>query len=391
MKKFIKLMMIFILIAIYQPIKAQWTTLNSGTSQQLNSLFFLNADTGYVCGNTVILKTIDGENWTPTFNDSSMHIKSIQFPSNKIGYAISSYGKILKTINGGDSWEILPFDTIGTYSSVLFTSVDTGFMIGSFGMLLKTTNGAETWTAKNLHWHADLNSINFINHDTGYIVGGHKKVFITYNAGNDWETYSVNDYGWMMDVEFTTKEIGFIGKEGMLLKSNNGGKNWTKKIDCQSCSFRDIDFPNPNIGYITTGDSIYKSTDGGLSWNVQPGGFPNLILSIDFVNSELGYAVGVNGTILKTTTGGFLSTNEYEYDSKIDIFPSPVNDILTISNNSTLLHGYLTISNIKGVTVFESGFTEGINNYNISNLKSGIYIISLTSKSTKITRKIIKK
>ena len=45
---------------------AQWTQLNSGTTEWLQSVYFVNSDTGFALGNVgIILKTTDGgDSWT---------------------------------------------------------------------------------------------------------------------------------------------------------------------------------------------------------------------------------------------------------------------------------------------------------------------------------------
>jgi hypothetical protein len=56
-------------------------------------------------------------------------------------YPNSKAGIILKTIDGGATWEELPSGTTDILWSVYFPSADTGYAVGEKGTILKTTNG----------------------------------------------------------------------------------------------------------------------------------------------------------------------------------------------------------------------------------------------------------
>src|ERR1035438_9811671 len=93
----------FYILCLFLPATAfaQWTPLMSGTTNSLNSVYFINTNTGYVAGDS---------------------------------------GTILKTINGGISWSKLSSGTMKHLASVYFTSDNTGVVVGDSGTLLKTSD-----------------------------------------------------------------------------------------------------------------------------------------------------------------------------------------------------------------------------------------------------------
>jgi photosystem II stability/assembly factor-like uncharacterized protein len=117
-----------------------WSSLTSGTISTLNSIYFINSDTGFAVGNGILLKTFDGGlTWsseTYPFNLSSIH-----FPNANYGYVVGDGGKLLKTTDGGNTWNYMHSETTINLSGVFFTDSITGFIIGSAATLLKTTNG----------------------------------------------------------------------------------------------------------------------------------------------------------------------------------------------------------------------------------------------------------
>ena len=97
----------------------------------------------------------------------------------------------------------------------------------------------------------------------------------------------------------------------------------------------DINFPCIDTGYLsTTSEStIYKSTDGGESWF--PIEFPSTstVNTLSFINADLGFAMGNNGIIFRTSSGGIVDI--YDKPVSIDlnnliVFPNPANNALKV-------------------------------------------------------------
>ena len=50
--------------------------------------------------------------------------------------------------------------------------------------------------------------------------------------------------------------------------------------------------------------TILRTTDGGSTWTAQDSGTTNRLLGVSFTDASTGTAVGSGGTILRTTDGG---------------------------------------------------------------------------------------
>src|ERR1041384_243569 len=75
-----------------------WYQLQSGTSSVLNSTYFVNALTGYMVGNNIAIKTVNGGyTWQSMPNLSGG--SSVYFVNSLTGYA--SNGSVFKTTDGG--------------------------------------------------------------------------------------------------------------------------------------------------------------------------------------------------------------------------------------------------------------------------------------------------
>jgi len=65
---------------------------------------------------------------------------SIWFTNSNTGYAVGNGGILLKTSDGGISWNELTSGTYNYLLSVRFTDDKTGYLVGGFGTILKITD-----------------------------------------------------------------------------------------------------------------------------------------------------------------------------------------------------------------------------------------------------------
>jgi photosystem II stability/assembly factor-like uncharacterized protein len=93
-----------------------------------------------------------------------------------------------------------------------------------------------------------------------------------------WQVVPVPTTENLRDIEFppNTTSVGYIGGEnGLLLKTTDGGQNWSEVnhigIDAPfGFHFSDLEFANDNVGYAALEGTIglYKTIDGGSTWTV---------------------------------------------------------------------------------------------------------------------------
>ena len=84
---------------------SQWVQLENFSDYDLLSVFFTDANTGYVVGdNGTIAKTSDGGmNWDVQTVGGDFNVFSVHFPDNSTGYALGGGEIVLKTVDEGFS------------------------------------------------------------------------------------------------------------------------------------------------------------------------------------------------------------------------------------------------------------------------------------------------
>lgn len=153
----------------------------SDYADALVEVLFVNENVGFVAGNknsgAVILKTTDGgENWIPIYNNYNEgdYVWKMQIVNNNTSQIYCSIeseatngGQLLKTLDGGLSWETKPFPD-HYVQAVGFISPTSGWMGGHGTGFYETNDGGGTWT--NTGVGGSLNRIFFID-DTAYASG----------------------------------------------------------------------------------------------------------------------------------------------------------------------------------------------------------------------------
>lgn len=396
---------------------AQWELLTSGVTESLNSVYFVDPNTGYAVGNQgTILKTNDGGGtWYSQFSGTDQELIYVGSPEANTIFVLAVNGMILKTTNGGISWgEQLP-GTDFNLSSAFHKDEATIFAVGSHwdsDVILSSTNGG-SWNVQYsvlLEWSVVwLTSVYFSDANTGYVAGGKAHanqtagiLLKTTDGGLTWD-YLPGETTPLNSVYFTDNETGFIagghcnqvGCYSKIQKTTDGGTTWTDQaIPLNTEMLNSVSFPDTVTGY-AAGDNgtILKTTDEGATWNFQSSDATQNLNSIYFFDVNMGFIVGVNGTILKTTNGGGpLRVSENNKMNELSIFPNPAAENLAIElpESGSEVNGIVIIYSMAGQELIRQHFHDSKTEINVALLPKGIYLASLINKENSIYGKFVK-
>ena len=261
--------------------------------------------------NNTILK-ITGNETGPTISSRQFTNNDVFFIDKDTGWIVGNNGKFIYTINGGSKWEIEPLETSNNLNSVHFIDATNGWIVGDFGSIFHyyiAPSSLKTISKIEVNTIAHFNSIHFVDSSVGFIAG-QGIILKTTNGGINWSNItptSLTDN--VTSVYFPHVALGVaVTKEGKILRTTDGGNNWT--IDERSpYSFSDVTFSGANFGWIVSTDTsiqfnnkVLRTIDGGLTWEEKFA--PIELFSISFANSMIGYACGRFNTVFKTLNGG---------------------------------------------------------------------------------------
>jgi len=282
----------------------KWSLLQSGTTEDLQTIFFINPNTGW-CGGTsgAILQTTNGgATWIKQSTNTLKRINSIYFVNESTGWAVGESGLILKTTNGGTAWIDNSGLTQNSLYHIRFYNEISGYIVGAGGTIIKiNTSPADSLTAK-YYSSALLLSSYFINSSTGWVVGAGGTIIKTTDGGFSWfDSGTSGGWQWLQAVYFFNENSGLaVGGSGSIIKTANGGKNWSSVNSGTSEHLEDFSFISPLTGW-TVGDhgTVLKTTDAGGSWVSQSAPTSAWLNSVFFVDQNNGWCAGNNGVILK--------------------------------------------------------------------------------------------
>jgi photosystem II stability/assembly factor-like uncharacterized protein len=235
------------------------------------------------------------------------HLRSVFFlpGQNQPGWAVGNYGAILRTEDGGHSWQLQPSGTNEHLLSVTFATPQSGWVVGWSGTILHTENGGLSWRSQASGTNQHLLSVAFATRESGWAVGLNGTILHTEDAGRSWQLQTSGTKEFLISVTFTSPEsVWAVGWEGTILHSENGGKSWRTQDSGTRESLWSVTFATPESGWVVAlNGTVLRTEDGGRSW-AQISATRESLLSVSFVTPQLGWAVGDHGTILRTENAG---------------------------------------------------------------------------------------
>lgn len=316
-----------------------WQKINTGIADYFSGVTIVSRDVFFLynSGNTKLYKTADrGKTWT-TLNPGNS-INSMSFVNAQVGYLGSYSGKILKTTDGGNSWQTTSQVAYSPSSimAIQFISKDTGYAFRQWSDFLATYDGGVTWKVLSTSFGFTMNTINFVTPALGYMGGDDGVIYKTIDSGKTWASVtnlkSYGDGNEIYSMHFFSKDSGFaVGGKGRIQQTADGGVTW-KDYSPTYANFTAIHFPTNTTGYATTTNNVFKTNDGGNSW--QPLNSLNTGLSYAsysqfeqayFISADTGFVTSsYPAKVYRTNNGGAtfdtILPTQYSWDNITDIF-----------------------------------------------------------------------
>jgi len=336
-------------------LQAQWIIQSPGTTNGLHTLFFANANTGWVAGSasTIYRTTNGGTSWTNiSYPVYSVSMRGIYFLNNLTGWIagdnFNTISVLIKTTDGGNSWLSQNPGSFKKLKACYFVNSSSGWVVGSnasgIGNILYTTNGGTSWTEQWIGGGELKCTYGSISLGSFGIAGGRNIIATTSNAGLSWDTAVTNFNA--TGIHMTSQMNGFASdSSGKIMKTVNGGNNWTVSFAGGLGNLYSIFFADANTGWACgSAGKILRTSNGGSSWFMQNVPTAQDFYSIFFITPTIGYAAGSGSLVTKTLNGGEVPENTitiHRYNIYKPIGPSQfTND--TVNFNSYVPNGGYT-------------------------------------------------
>ncbi len=299
----------------------QYATVPVNTLNWLNAVHFLDFQTGFAVGdNSLILKSIDGgQTWQEVYQDPSgfgpplMDVFCLKDDAvficgdRGILWKINAQNDLMNQVDGVSN------DDLGrkVVQRIDFPDANHGYVIANGGQIIKTTDGGQTWQRLQFKDFETsfLYTIAFANSNKGWIAGNGGEIWTTENGATTWNQISTSFTSAHIPTVYfsqTNKELGWVGTvDGKIFRTKNGGRSWHKILEQSNVQINDIYFYDDSLGWaVGSNGFIVHTTNEGTQWFQQSSPVSTDLYAVHFFNRKIGWAVGDKGVILHTTDGG---------------------------------------------------------------------------------------
>lgn len=401
---------------------SQWVELNSGVSVKLNSLSSIKDLTTWACGNngTVIKSSNMGDTWSNgnqsgitsgiTLNHIYCINQNIVFSSGTDGSSAFLY----RTVNAGDSWEVMKQQPGGKLNALHFIDNNTGILIGDpvggRWSIWKTVNGGTNWDSTGCYLPQNGNEKGFANSlwasgNNIWFGTDNFRIYNTNNYASSWHVQPTgtekNSVSLWFDFDFN---IGLTGNVN-LLRTLNSGSTWNVESLPGSGNIVSVTgSAHSRFNWAIRADNkIYldphNSTTWELDYSAPNGNYTFITIERNGYFSGAVFALRDNGGISRTYFLALgintISSNVPERFKLDQNYPNPFNPVTKIrfaipeAGNVKLIVFDITGREIE--TLVDRKMIPGVfeADLNASKLNSGVYFYRLSTENFIETKKMI--
>jgi photosystem II stability/assembly factor-like uncharacterized protein len=188
-----------------------------------------------------------GEQWKASTSPFQDTLCGVFVASPRKAWIIGISGTILVSSDSCKSWTAQASHVTTPLRSITFTDTSHGYILGDGGVMLKTTNGGATWEQVTAPY-ARLNGIKFIDRDKGWVVGEGGTIFKTLNGGLDWQPQTSGVGATLTGIDFIDSSTGIVVGNGVVLTTRSGGEQTSvlnRKSGLPSTFKLEQNYPNP--------------------------------------------------------------------------------------------------------------------------------------------------
>ena len=388
---------------------------HSVAGQELRAAWIADSATIWAVGGTdsesAVVRSINGgTSWEAVVIGYELSLKSVTFSTAQAGWAVGGmYGNILHTVDGGGSWVQQYTDMIGLYDVTCLAGTGFAWATGSGsngGLVLTTNNGGAQWTPHSAETDGTPATITFIDSSRGWIAGrgwyDQTQVYGLILASNDggvtWQEQESNTHLPLHDILFLSLTHGWaVGDSGCILTTQDAGTTWTLVNQPTDHALRSIAIPESNHLW-AAGDHgvIVHSNDGGNTWTLQTSHTTADLNAVVFRGIDDGWAFGASGVILKYGGGTWTRPRpEIPADISLEAYPNPFNSATRLSYDVPVNgHVTLVVFDITGrlvETLEDRVMPAGkhIHVFDGTGRASGVYFVRLKAQGAAVTEKLL--
>lgn len=195
-------------------------------------------------------------------------LRSVEFIDTLTGILVGDVGTIIKTTDGGESWETFSIGQRLNLYCLCWLDLNNCWAAGDSGLILYSSDGGINWIVQSSELSICFNAISFSDSLHGSVVGNRGVIYYTQNGGNSWHKADSVIYNDLHGVCLSDSLHGWaVGNSGIILATISGGMFWTQQNSTVGHNLNEVEFFNNMVGWVVGyGGTLLKTTDGGVNW-----------------------------------------------------------------------------------------------------------------------------
>ncbi|RDC63934.1 WD40/YVTN/BNR-like repeat-containing protein [Adhaeribacter pallidiroseus] len=315
----------------------------------------------FSCNQQNVDPLVNNNNWQTVNINYQGTLTDIKFVSVDTGYTFGNDPNILlKTTDGGNSWEALPFPSSASDMFTSFYPITSKIILAGRYIPYRSMDGGRTWTKLSALDSTSIRQFEFTSATVGYACTGNG-VYKTTDTGNSWRLVKQKSLAYDA-IQFLDAQNGFISGGGLveynaskiiatygfLARTKDGGETWinldkgdwsTKTQNLKKIT--GMQFIDTNYGYLSTIENeLLRTTDGGSTWEIinNDKDFVDSYAIPLFINKDTGF-LRSGKTIFRTEDGGKTLKKDYynEQQDILKLYSTPDNKIFAVGRDGLLL------------------------------------------------------
>ena len=343
-----------------------------------------------------------GFSWDSLQTNTIENLNSVVATSELAFCVVGDNGTIMTSRNNIGKWTVSPSEVTNNLYSIARTG-NKLFTVGEDGILLTSDDNAASWSSRILT-NYDLFSIDFADENHGMAVGEMGTMLKTTNGGIDWTPMKFDTGDTLFGVKMYNKDIAIaVGKKSRVLYTSDGGDTW---VNCPQPVLQDLyaaTFISADSVLIAgSSETIIFSKDATKQWDVSTSqyGPTGNIWSLRYFGPK------DKQKLYMATEAGFFVLEDIETSIEEIISADPTANLNIVLNNSVLTVAYrraypgdrnllkMRVVDINGVVVFQKEskdfmFENILDNISLGNLSAGAYLVEYIERDVKSVKKFI--
>ena len=223
----------------------------------------------------ILTSTDKGSSWQQASVPTRAALTGVHFNDSDLGWVVGHDSVILRTADGGASWEIVNWapEEENPLLDVWFSDADNGFAVGAYGSFYRTADGGMTWSFEPIsEWDFHLHHIARSAAGRLYLAAEAGMIYRSDDGGATWaELPSPYEGSFFGTLPLEGDTVLIFGLQGHLFRSEDAGENWAPVETGTTAMLTDgIRLADGRIAVSGLGGTMLISSDGGSTFELLP-------------------------------------------------------------------------------------------------------------------------